>query len=112
METKTLLKLQNGSDVRGIACEGIEGESVNLTPQIASVIAQSFASWLAKKTEKEGKYLLDLALANKYILLSCGIPEANIDVANLCTCENSELLHSHRATAGKRGNLAAIIEIC
>ena len=52
METKTLLKLQNGSDVRGIACEGVEGEVVNLTPQIANLIAQSFASWLAKKTGK------------------------------------------------------------
>ncbi len=24
-------KLQNGSDIRGIACEGVEGEHVNLT---------------------------------------------------------------------------------
>ena len=25
-------KLQNGSDIRGVALEGIEGEHVNLTP--------------------------------------------------------------------------------
>ena len=30
-----LMKLQNGSDVRGIACEGIEGEHVTLTSDAA-----------------------------------------------------------------------------
>ena len=32
---KELLKLKNGSDVRGVACEGIEGEHVNLTEEAA-----------------------------------------------------------------------------
>ena len=30
-----LSKLQNGSDIRGVAVEGVEGENVNLTEQIA-----------------------------------------------------------------------------
>lgn len=54
---------------------------------------------------------LDLKRANLNILLSCGILRENIDVADLCTCCSSETLHSHRATGGKRGNLAAIIEL-
>ncbi len=56
-------------------------------------------------------FMLDLKLANKLILMSAGVLEDNIDVADICTCCNSEELHSHRATAGKRGNLAAIIEL-
>ena len=56
-------------------------------------------------------FLLDLGLANKEILLGAGIRPDNLDVADLCTAENSDYLHSHRATAGKRGNLAAIIEM-
>ena len=32
MTEKELMKLQNGSDVRGIALEGVEGEKVNLRP--------------------------------------------------------------------------------
>ena len=52
MKTERLLKLQNGSDVRGIAAEGVEGEKVNLTAFEANVIAQSFAHWLSKKTGK------------------------------------------------------------
>ena len=55
--------------------------------------------------------MLDLALANKLILLDSGIKEENLDVTDICTCCNSDELHSHRATAGKRGNLAAIIEL-
>ncbi len=54
---------------------------------------------------------LDLKRANLNILLSSGIPRENIDVADLCTFCNSDTLHSHRATGGKRGNLAAIIEL-
>ena len=45
-----LMKLQNGSDVRGVAVEGVEGENVNITPQIAKQIGCAFVSWLEKKT--------------------------------------------------------------
>lgn len=45
-----LLKLQNGSDVRGIALEGVADEQVNLTPEIAKQIGCAFVSWLEKKT--------------------------------------------------------------
>lgn len=47
-----LLHLQNGSDIRGIALPGIEGEEVNLTPDIAKSIAASYALWIAKKYKK------------------------------------------------------------
>lgn len=64
------------------------------------------------KSKPDGEhFLLDLREANRQILLSTGIKEENLDIADICTAENSEFLHSHRATAGKRGNLAAIIEM-
>ena len=56
-------------------------------------------------------FLLDLREANRQILLGAGILDKNLDIADICTAENSDFLHSHRATAGKRGNLAAIIEM-
>jgi phosphomannomutase len=52
-----LLKLQNGSDIRGIAAEGVEGEHVNLTGDIANRIGQGFVTWLSKKTGKEASDL-------------------------------------------------------
>lgn len=49
---KEILKLQNGSDIRGIAVEGVEGEDVNLTPIHAAVIGFAFANWLVSKVGK------------------------------------------------------------
>lgn len=63
-------------------------------------------------TEKEnGKYLLDLHLANYYNMINCGIRKDNISMPDLCTCCNAEWLHSHRASGGKRGGLCAFLEI-
>ena len=45
-------KLQNGSDIRGVALEGIEGQHVNLTEQACRDIGRGFALWLCKKTGK------------------------------------------------------------
>ena len=62
-------------------------------------------------TKEGGKYMLDLVEANRQILISAGILPENMDISDICTCCNSDILHSHRATGGKRGNLAAIIEL-
>ena len=45
-------KLQNGSDIRGVALEGVEGQSVNLTEKVCSDIGRGFAVWLKNKTSK------------------------------------------------------------
>lgn len=57
------------------------------------------------------KYQLDLWMANKLILMEAGVAEKNISVSCVCTCCNSSLLYSHRATGGKRGNLNGFLEI-
>lgn len=59
----------------------------------------------------QGKYQLDLRETNRQILINAGIKDSNIYVSDLCTCCHSEIFHSHRATAGKRGNLAAVIAL-
>ncbi len=41
-------KLQNGSDIRGVAMEGIAGENVNLGSEIVEILGKSFAKWLGK----------------------------------------------------------------
>ena len=48
-------KLQNGSDIRGVALEGIEGQNVNLTEEVCKNIGRGFALWLSiKKGKKVG----------------------------------------------------------
>ena len=46
-------KLQNGSDIRGVALEGIEGQHINLTESTCKDIGRGFALWLMKKTGKK-----------------------------------------------------------
>jgi phosphomannomutase len=50
MENLAWEKLQNGSDIRGVALTGVAGEAVNLTPAIATTLGQAFVAWLAAKT--------------------------------------------------------------
>ncbi len=58
---------------------------------------------------REGHYDLDLWKANQWILQEAGIRPEHLDITDLCTCCNPELLFSHRASHGMRGNLAAVI---
>lgn len=53
-------KLQNGSDIRGVAIAGVPDEPVNLTPAIVQILGKAFATWLAAKV---GKPTHDLQLA-------------------------------------------------
>ena len=46
-------KLQNGSDIRGVALEGIEGQHVNLTEAACRDIGRGFALWLKETTGKD-----------------------------------------------------------
>jgi len=46
---KTFTRLQNGSDVRGIAIDGVPKEPVSLTPGIAFFIGAAFVEWLESK---------------------------------------------------------------
>ncbi|KAC9631536.1 hypothetical protein E3N88_45504 [Mikania micrantha] len=43
------LKLQNGSDIRGVAVDGVAGEPINLTETVTQAIAAAFAAWLLDK---------------------------------------------------------------
>ena len=61
--------------------------------------------------KREGYYMLDLVKANAQILQSVGIISENLTVTDICTNCNADTFHSHRATGGHRGNLAAIIEL-
>ena len=50
-------KLANGSDIRGVAVAGVEGEPVTLTPEAANRIAAGFVRLLMEKTGKKAAEL-------------------------------------------------------
>ena len=45
--------LQNGSDIRGVAMEGVPGQNVNLTEQACRDIGRGFALWLRQRLGKD-----------------------------------------------------------
>lgn len=61
--------------------------------------------------KKNGKYQLNLWKANELILLDAGLLKENISVTDICTCCNPAYLFSHRATGGKRGNMAVFLKL-
>ena len=48
-----LEKLINGTDIRGVALEGIEGEKINLTEDVAQCLGSAFTVWLSNKLNKD-----------------------------------------------------------
>lgn len=59
--------------------------------------------------KENDKYQLNLWYANFRVLRDAGVPDGNIEVTDVCTCCNPELLFSHRASNGRRGNLGAFL---
>ena len=61
--------------------------------------------------KSEEKFQLDLWKANEIVMLESGVLPEHVAVTNICTCCNPTELFSHRASKGKRGNLAAFLMI-
>lgn len=95
-----------------------------MSRDVAEVFRESFApnSYLTEtraweqifvqrdeRQKEEGRYQLDLHLANKLILLGSGILPRHLTVTDICTAHNPDYLFSHRKTNGRRGNLGAFL---
>ncbi len=115
-KTVGLMQSRFGCDPENILC-GI-GPNIGQCcyevddPVINEINKLSYLDTPACYTVKgDGKYMLDLREVNREILIHAGIKPENIDVADLCTCCNADVFHSHRATKGKRGTLAMMIAL-
>lgn len=49
MNLMELKKLKSGTDIRGVACDGVAGQPVELTDNVVNLIVRAFATWLMKK---------------------------------------------------------------
>ena len=105
----TVRKLQEefGSDPADII--SVIGPSIC---QTCYEVSEECAVHFPKETlidKHNGHYQLDLWEANRLVLLEAGLKEDHIYKPDLCTCCHPDLLFSHRATKGKRGNLGAFL---
>ena len=76
--------------------------------QVDSPVHERFLSrWNAVNflmpCREEGRWMLDLALANRSQLVEAGVPDGNIVSADLCTACRKDLFFSHRADHGCTG---------
>ncbi|KAH1191432.1 Phosphomannomutase/phosphoglucomutase [Glycine max] len=64
LDKTDFLKLQNGSDIRGVAVDGVEGEPVNLTEPVAEAIGAAFAAWLVEKKKADASQHLRVSIGH------------------------------------------------
>lgn len=110
------MKEEYGSDPKDIIAAigpSICVDCYEVSMDVADAFKKAFAD--ANNLEQivhqksEEKAMLDLWQANLAVLLEAGIKRENITLPDICTACNKELLFSHRASNGKRGNLGAFL---
>lgn len=117
MGEATLTKMRdefgtNPSDVLCAIGPSICQNCYEVGEDVAEKFREAFSDEKDLVTEKgNGKYRLDLWRANEVLLLEAGVLQEHLSVTKLCTCCHPELLFSHRASMGKRGNLAAVMAL-
>ncbi len=101
-----------------IACIGpsICADCYEVGSDVADVFTETYGGdantvVLPHNTNVPGKYQLDLTRANVINMEKAGILPEHISVPDICTCCNSDVLHSHRGSRGQRGGLCAFLMI-
>ena len=99
-------------DVQAAIGPSICQDCYEVSEDVAQAFMDEFADQLDDRLvyrKGNGKYQLNLWNANERILLEAGVRPEHLSITNICTCCNHELLFSHRASHGQRGNLAAFL---
>lgn len=112
--TITAMKREFGTEAKDLVCAigpSICQDCYEVSEDVAEAFKEAFPGHADEilLDKKNGKYQLDLWRTNEIVLTEAGVLKENIAVTNICTCCNPDLLFSHRASHGKRGNLGAFI---
>lgn len=86
-------------------CQDCYEISADVAEKFAREFAGHEAEILRESPKNHEKYHLNLWRANEIVLMEAGIKTEHIAVTDVCTCCNSEVLYSHRASHGRRGSL-------
>jgi len=77
---------------------------------VRQAFAQSPVSWeTCAEPNGEGKWQLDLAAANRELLLGAGVPASAIQVSDMCVSCHRERFFSYRRDAGETGRQMGFI---
>lgn len=116
MGEKTLLQMKEAFGTKPEEVIAAIGPSICMDCyEVSEDVADAFSHEFEKDIDKilyakgHGKYQLDLWRANELVLLDAGILPEHLSITDICTCCNPDLLFSHRASHGQRGNMAAFL---
>lgn len=118
-KTVEKMQIEFGSKIEDIVavigpsiCQSCYEVSRDVIDAFTKSYTEKFTGQIAYcSNEEEQKYQLDLWKANKLQLKEAGLLSDHIHVSGICTCCHHELLFSHRASKGKRGNLNGFISL-
>lgn len=88
-----------------VCCYEVGNDFAN---EINEKLGQSYENKFVK-AKSNGSLHADIKGMNLEILRECGIPKANIDVSEYCTCCTPDLFYSHRGQKGIRGSMMSVI---
>lgn len=112
--TLAAMEREYGTKPQDVICAigpSICQECYEVSEDVAEVFQREFRGREEEILDPKGngKYQLNLWHANEIVLQEAGVVKEHLAVTNLCTCCNPDVLFSHRASAGKRGNLGAFL---
>ncbi len=103
----------HASDLYGFIGPGICPDCYEVSSDVAGEFAGVYSddemALILQNGRTEGKFQLNLLMANRINLINAGLADNNIFTADICTCCNPKLLFSHRASEGKRGLMCNFI---
>ncbi|XP_010683504.2 uncharacterized protein LOC104898167 isoform X2 [Beta vulgaris subsp. vulgaris] len=102
LEKFDFLKLQNGSDIRGVAVGGVDGEPITLTEPVSEAIAAAFASWLSDKKKVDGSRPMSVSIGHDSRIsasmlqdaVSRGLMSAGVDVLHFGLASTPAMFNS------------------
>lgn len=84
---------------------GISQEKYEVGPEVGTLFSEEICIY------KNGKYFPDLKKDNFNQLIKAGLKKENIEVSELCTFTEKDLLHSYRRDGVKSGRMFGVIGI-
>lgn len=112
-----LMKERYGSDPKEIVAAvgpSICRDCYEVSDDVADRFREKYGESAEQKIVtpgRDGHAWLDLQEACRQNFLMAGLLPDHVSVPDICTAENCSVLFSHRALKGKRGNLAAVLQL-
>lgn len=110
--SNALALMKKEFDTEGKDCRAFIGACIGYENfEVGSEVAAHFNEDTKRFDDQKQKWFVDLKAANKHLLTETGVLPGNIEISDLCTVRNNDLLFSHRAGNGKTGRMMALIGI-